>query len=81
MPTNATLWLILPKDLPLASRGVFEQPLHQFLDLLCDAVVVEGGADVLAGGDEVHTFFEGGRWRRLLRRGRRLRRVPGVEYR
>lgn len=39
--------------------GLGEQSCHQFLDLLGNAVVVEGGADVFAGGDEVYVLFEG----------------------
>ena len=36
-----------------------KQSDHQPLHLLGNAVIEEGGADVLAGGDEVRTFFEG----------------------
>ena len=39
--------------------GPGEQSYHHSLYLLRDAVVLERGADVLAGGDEVCAFFEG----------------------
>ncbi len=36
-----------------------KQRINEVFYLLRDAAVVESGADVLAGGDEVHALFEG----------------------
>ena len=36
-----------------------KQRINEVFYFLCDAVVVEGGADVLPGGDEVRSLFEG----------------------
>ena len=45
----------------MATSGLclwLKQSRHEIVNFSGDAVVVEGGADELAGGDEVHVFFE-----------------------
>ena len=46
----------------MATSGLclwLKQSRHEIVNFSGDAVVVEGGADVLAGGDEVRSLFEG----------------------